>query len=122
MTEPSPGYHGVKFFETFGDFAFTMRAAWRCLRVYGAALSPDQRLADPARRRDAAAAHGAPLHQRAAVAQFLQSRPARGWVNYPGLPDHPQHALMLRQMRRCAWPAGGAGLLVRREGRAWRRV
>src|SRR6476661_7272516 len=33
MTEPSRGYHGVRFFETFGDFGFT-------LRVYGAALSP----------------------------------------------------------------------------------
>ena len=29
MTEPSPGYHGVIFYETFGDFGFTMRAAWR---------------------------------------------------------------------------------------------
>ena len=29
MTEPSPGYHGVKFYETFGDFGFTMRAAWK---------------------------------------------------------------------------------------------
>jgi len=28
MTEPSPGYHGVKFYETFGDFGFTMRCAW----------------------------------------------------------------------------------------------
>jgi O-acetylhomoserine (thiol)-lyase len=26
MTEPSSGYHGVRFFETFGDFAFTMKA------------------------------------------------------------------------------------------------
>ena len=40
MTEPSPGYHGVKFFESFGDFGFTMRARMEALRVYGAALSP----------------------------------------------------------------------------------
>ena len=40
MTEPSPGYHGVKFYETFGDFGFTMRARMETLRVYGAALSP----------------------------------------------------------------------------------
>ncbi|HNG81178.1 MAG TPA: PLP-dependent transferase, partial [Burkholderiaceae bacterium] len=38
MVEPSPGYHGVKFYETFGDFAFTMRARMETLRVYGAAL------------------------------------------------------------------------------------
>ncbi|HZW74661.1 MAG TPA: PLP-dependent transferase, partial [Caldimonas sp.] len=40
MTEPSPGYHGVKFYETFGDFGYTMRARMETLRVYGAALSP----------------------------------------------------------------------------------
>ncbi|MFZ9555531.1 MAG: O-acetylhomoserine aminocarboxypropyltransferase/cysteine synthase family protein, partial [Limnohabitans sp.] len=40
MTEPSPGYHGVKFYETFGDFGFTMRARMEVLRVYGSTLSP----------------------------------------------------------------------------------
>ena len=40
MTEPSPGYHGVKFYETFGDFGFSMRCRMESLRVYGAALSP----------------------------------------------------------------------------------
>ena len=40
MTEPSPGYHGVKFYETFGDFGFSMRCRMESLRVFGAALSP----------------------------------------------------------------------------------
>jgi len=40
MTEPSPGYHGVKFYETFGDFGFSVRARMEVLRVYGACLSP----------------------------------------------------------------------------------
>ena len=40
MTQPSPGYHGVIFHETFGDFSFTMRARMETLRVFGAALSP----------------------------------------------------------------------------------
>jgi O-acetylhomoserine (thiol)-lyase len=40
MTEPSPGYHGVKFHETFGDFGFAMRCRMETLRVYGSALSP----------------------------------------------------------------------------------
>ena len=33
MTEPSPGYHGVKFDETFGDFGFCMRARMETLRT-----------------------------------------------------------------------------------------
>ena len=40
MTEPSPGYHGVRFYETFGDFGFTMRCRMESLRVFGASLSP----------------------------------------------------------------------------------
>jgi O-acetylhomoserine (thiol)-lyase len=39
------------------------------------------------------------------VATFLQRHPAVSWVNYPGLPEHPQHGLLIRQMR------GASGLL-----------
>ena len=77
MTEPSPGYHGVKFYETFGDFGFTMRARMETLRVYGAALVADERVADPAGRGDAAGAHGAALPQRAGGgATFLRDHRA----------------------------------------------
>src|SRR5690348_11127837 len=40
MTEPSAGYHGVRFYETFGDFGFTMKARMEILRVFGPAISP----------------------------------------------------------------------------------
>ncbi len=40
MTEPSRGYHGVRFYETFGDFGFTMKARMETLRTFGPALSP----------------------------------------------------------------------------------
>ena len=40
MTEPSAGYHGVRFYETFGDFGFTMKARMEVLRVFGPAISP----------------------------------------------------------------------------------
>src|SRR5512137_399334 len=99
MTEPSPGYHGVKFYETFGDFGFCMRARMETLRVFGAALSPMSAW------QILQGVETLPLrmerHSRnaLAVARFLQSHPRVGWVNYPGLPDHPQHALLQRQMR-----------------------
>jgi O-acetylhomoserine (thiol)-lyase len=41
-----------------------------------------------------------------AVARYLQDDPRVGWVNYPGLPSHPQHALVQQQMR------GASGLLA----------
>ena len=89
MTEPSVGYHGVKFFETFGDFGFTMRARMETLRVFGAALSPMsawqilqgvETLPLRMERHCANARKVAPL----------LAHPAVGWVNYPGLPEHPR--------------------------------
>ena len=106
MTEPSPGYHGVKFYETFGDFGFTMRCRMETLRVYGASLSPMSAW------QILQGVETLPLRMERhcrnalAVARFLRDHPAVSWVNYPGLEDHPQHALLQRQMR------GASGLLA----------
>ena len=106
MTEPSLGYHGVKFFETFGDFGFTMRCRMENLRVYGASLSATnawqilQGVETLPLRMERHCANAM------AVAQFLKHDARIAWVNYPGLDDHPQHALMKKQMR------GASGLLA----------
>jgi O-acetylhomoserine (thiol)-lyase len=76
------------------------------LRVYGAALSPMsawQILQGVETLPLRMERHGA---NALAVAKALQADPRVSWVNYPGLPDHPQHALMQRQMR------GASGLLA----------
>jgi O-acetylhomoserine (thiol)-lyase len=106
MTEPSPGYHGVKFYETFGNFGFTMRCRMEGLRVFGAALAPTsawqilQGVETLPLRMERHCANAL------AVARYLKDDPRVGWVNYPGLPDHPQHDLMKKQMR------GASGLLA----------
>jgi O-acetylhomoserine (thiol)-lyase len=106
MTEPSPGYHGVKFYETFGDFGFSMRCRMETLRVYGAALSPMsawqvlQGVETLPLRMERHSANAL------AVASFLQADPRVSFVNYPGLPGHAQHALLRRQMK------AGSGLLA----------
>jgi len=112
MTEPSPGYHGVKFFETFGDFAFTMRARMETLRVFGAALSPMsawQILQGVETLHVRMERHCSNARK---VAEFLQADPRVSWVNYPGLPGHPQHDLVRRQMRTVDGVPGGSGLLA----------
>ncbi|MGY0195180.1 O-acetylhomoserine aminocarboxypropyltransferase/cysteine synthase family protein [Leptothrix sp. BB-4] len=106
MTEPSPGYHGVKFYETFGDFGFSMRCRMETLRVQGAALAPTsawQLLQGIETLHLRMERHNA---NALALARVLRDDPRVAWVNYPGLEDHPQHALMQRQMR------GGSGLLA----------
>jgi O-acetylhomoserine (thiol)-lyase len=112
MTEPSPGYHGVKFHETFGDFGFTMRARMETLRVYGAALSPMsawQILQGVETLHVRMERHCANARR---VAAFLRDHPRVSWVNYPGLADHPQHALVARQMRQVDGAPGASGLLA----------
>jgi O-acetylhomoserine (thiol)-lyase len=106
MTEPSKGYHGVKFYETFGDFGFTMRCRMECLRVYGASLSPMSAW------QILQGVETLPLRMERhcrnalAVANFLKQDSRVAWVNYPGLPEHPQHELMKKQM------TGASGLLA----------
>jgi O-acetylhomoserine (thiol)-lyase len=107
MTEPSVGYHGVKFFETFGDFGFTMKARMEILRVFGPSISPFnawmllQGIETLPVRMDRHCANAM------AVASFLKGHPKVTWVSYPGLPDNPYHALAKRYM-----PKGAGALLA----------
>ena len=112
MTEPSEGYHGVRFFETFGDFAFSMRARMETLRVYGAALSPMSAWQILQGVETLAVRMERHCRNALAVAEFLRDHPRVGWVNYPGLSDHPQHALLRRQMRAVDGAPGASGLIA----------
>ncbi len=61
MTEASRGYHGVRFFETFGDFGFTMKARMETMRTLGPTLVAVVRVPAAAGHRDAAPANAAAL-------------------------------------------------------------
>jgi O-acetylhomoserine (thiol)-lyase len=106
MTEPSAGYHGVRFFETFGDFAFTMKARMEVLRVFGPTLSPFnawqlmQGIETLPVRMDRHCANAL------AVAHFLEVHPLVAWVNYPGLKSNRYYELVKRYM-----PKGAGALL-----------
>ena len=106
MVEPSAGYHGIRFYETFGDFGFTMKARCETLRTLGQAMSPFNAFmllqgveTLPVRMdRHCANARG--------VAEFLREHPAVTWVNYAGLADNPYRALVDRYL------AKGAGSIL----------
>jgi O-acetylhomoserine (thiol)-lyase len=112
MTDPSPGYHGVRFYETFGDFGFTMRARMETLRVYGAALSPMSAWQILQGVETLPVRMERHCRNALAVAQYLRSHPRVSWVNYPGSPDHAQHELLARQMRHVDGAPGASGLLA----------
>jgi len=107
LLEPSKGYHGIRFFETFGDFAYIMKARVEGLRDFGPALSPFNSFLflqglETLKLRMAQHSENA-----LAVAQFLESHERVVWVNYPGLPSGRYHALAQRYL-----PRGAGGILT----------
>ncbi len=98
LNEPDVSYHGVVYTEALGEAAFIGRARVVPLRNTGAALSPQnaflilQGIETLALRMDRICDNAL------ALAHYLQSHPKVEWVRYAGLPDHPDHALVQRQL------------------------
>lgn len=107
MVEPSKGYHGVRFYETFGDFGFTMKARMETLRTLGQCLSPFnawlflQGLETLPVRMDRHCDNAL------SVAQFLAEHPQVNWVNYPALPSSPYYDLAQKYL-----PKGSSAVLT----------
>jgi O-acetylhomoserine (thiol)-lyase len=106
FTEPDPSYHGLKFWDAFGDFpglgnvAFIIKARVQLLRDLGACVSPFnawmflQGLETlPLRQRQ---------HSENAleIARFLKQHPLVTWVTYPGLPEDPNHPLAAKYLKK----------------------
>ena len=106
MTEPSPGYHGVRFYETFGDFGFTMKARMEIMRTFGPTLSPMNAWLLLQGMESLHVRMDRHCENALAVAKFLQEHKRVAWVNYPGLPDNKYHALAKKYL-----PKGQSGLL-----------
>ena len=107
MTEPSKGYHGVIFHETFGNFGYTMKARMEVLRIFGPSLSPFnaflllQGLETLHLRMERHCANAL------AVAEFLEKHPRVSWVNYPGLASNKYHDLARKYL-----PKGAGGIMT----------
>jgi len=86
MTEPSDGYHGVKFYETFGDFGYTMKARVETLRTMGPALSPFNSFLFLQGLETLPLRMERHCDNALKVASFLRDHPLVSWVRYPSLP------------------------------------
>jgi O-acetylhomoserine (thiol)-lyase len=98
LNEPDVSYHGVVYTEALGPAAFIGRARVVPLRNTGAALSPFnaflilQGIETLALRMDRT------CENTLAIAHYLKTHPKVASVQYAGLPDHPDHAIVQRQM------------------------
>jgi O-acetylhomoserine (thiol)-lyase len=102
LTEPDPAYHGLDFYETFGETAFCTKTRAVPLRDLGPALSPQNAFyiltgieTLPLRMERHCA-------NAMAVATSLAAHPSVAWVSYAGLPGNPYRALADRYLPRGA--------------------
>ncbi len=107
LLEPSKGYHGIRFYETFGDFAYIMKTRVEGLRDFGPALSPFNSFLFLQGLETLKLRMQCHSRNALAVAEFLQNHPRVAWVNYPTLPGGRYHSLAQRYL-----PKGGGGVLT----------
>ncbi|MEQ8711065.1 MAG: O-acetylhomoserine aminocarboxypropyltransferase [Rhodospirillales bacterium] len=93
MTEPEPAYHGLTFFETFGDFGFTMKARAVALRDFGPALSPTNAFNIITGIETLPLRMERHISNALKVAEFLEAAPRVAWVSYAGLKSSPYYDL-----------------------------
>ena len=93
MTEPSPGYHGMRYYETFGDFAFILKVRVEALRDLGPAMSPFNAFLFLQGLETLHVRMQRHVENTLRIAEFLAQHPQVDWVSYPGLPQSPYHEL-----------------------------
>lgn len=112
FTEPDPSYHGVNYWDVFGDFpdlgnvAFIIKARVQLLRDLGPALSPFNAFLFLQGLETLPLRVKKHSENALKVAEYLEEHPLVNWVNYPGLSDHPSHDMAKKYMD------GGYGAIV----------
>ncbi|MDK1019289.1 MAG: O-acetylhomoserine aminocarboxypropyltransferase/cysteine synthase [Actinomycetota bacterium] len=102
FSQPSPGYHGLVFADTFGpdgpfgNIAFAVRARVEGLRDQGATLSPFNAFLLLQGVETLSLRVQRHVDNTLELARWLVEQPQVAWVNYPGLEDHPDHEVARR--------------------------
>ena len=92
LTTPDPAYHGLTFYETFGDFGFSMKARAVALRDLGPALAPMNAFMILTGIETLPLRMERHAENALAVARFLEGHEAVTWVSHAGLESSPEHA------------------------------
>jgi O-acetylhomoserine (thiol)-lyase len=93
LTDPEPAYHGLQFFENFGDFAFTMKARAVALRDFGPALAPMNAFLTITGVETLHVRMERHVANAVKVAEFLSQHPKVAWVSYASLKGGPYFKL-----------------------------
>ena len=107
LTEPEPAYHGLRFYENFGDFAFTTKARAVALRDFGPALSPMNAFLTITGIETLHVRMERHVANAEKIARFLEGHPRVSWVSYAGLDSSPYRALARKYL-----PRGAGGVMT----------
>ena len=105
FTQPDPSYHGLKYWDAFGSFpglgnvAFIFKVRVQLLRDLGPTISPFNSFLFLQGVETLVLRQERHSENALKVARFLKSHPAVAWVNYPGLEEHPSHALAKKYLK-----------------------
>ncbi len=105
FTDPDPSYHGLKYWDTFGNLpglgnvAFIFKVRVQLLRDLGPTLSPFNSFLFLQGVETLALRQERHSENALKVAKYLKGHPAVAWVNYPGLEEHPSHALAEKYLK-----------------------
>ncbi|MBC7636730.1 MAG: O-acetylhomoserine aminocarboxypropyltransferase [Acetobacteraceae bacterium] len=102
MTEPEDAYHGLKFYENFGDFAFTTKARAVALRDFGPTLAPMNAFLIITGIETLPLRMERHVANAQKVAEFLAGDPRVAWVSYAGLPGSSYYKLAQKYLPRGA--------------------
>jgi O-acetylhomoserine (thiol)-lyase len=93
LTEPEPAYHGLRFYENFGDFAFTTKARAVGLRDYGPTMAPMNAFLTITGIETLHVRMQRHCANAQVVAEYLAADQRVAWVSYAGLENSPYRAL-----------------------------
>jgi len=98
IADPSPSYHGLRFYDTFGHYGYLMKVRAETVRDTGACLSPTNAFLLLQGLETLSLRMERHVSNALGVARFLRDHPRVAWVAYAGLADHPEHALACKYL------------------------
>ena len=107
FTEPSAGYHGLKYYDVLGTASFIAKVRIEGLRDLGASLSPFNAFQIIQGLETLAIRIKKHSENALELAKWLQKRPQVAWVNYPGLNSSKYYDLALEYL-----PEGQSGIVT----------
>ncbi|GAC75623.1 cystathionine beta-lyases [Moesziomyces antarcticus T-34] len=100
FTEPSAGYHGLKFWDTFGPITFAIYLRVVILRDLGPCQNPFGSFLLLQGLETLSLRVGRIVENALSLAKWLEQHPQVSWVSYPGLESHPSHETAKKYLQR----------------------